>query len=315
MRKKVLVTGAAGFIATNLIAKLLETDEYFVVGIDNFSPYYNTKIKHENVRSNYNKFFKFIYKDITNEFEMSKLFRANEFDTVIHLAAQDGVGFSVSNSLLVNEVNINGFDTIARLSALNGVKHFIYASSSSVYGDNGKVKSPYAVTKTTNELQATAYSSLFKMRFTGLRFFTVYGERMRPDLGIAKFANAILDKKAIHIYGDGNQMRDFTYVGDVVDAIMRVMETDKEWKCEVFDIGRGYPISINKVVDVLKDILYEEGFDNIIYEKPKPYDVRLTVATSSKIRDLLGFVCKTGIDDGLEKYTSWLMEQKKSVIR
>jgi nucleoside-diphosphate-sugar epimerase len=156
---------------------------------------------------------------------------------------------------------------------------------------------------------------MFKMRFTGLRFFTVYGERMRPDLGISKFANAILDKQAIRIYGDGSQMRDFTYIGDVVDAIMTVMESDKKWKCEVFDVGRGYPITINKVIDVLKDILYEEGFDNIVYEKPKPYDVKLTVANSGKIRDFLGFVCKTGIDDGLEKYISWLMEQKKSVIR
>ena len=315
MRKKILVTGAAGFIATNLIAKLLETGEYFVVGIDNFNPYYDTRIKHENVKSNYHKLFKFIYKDITNQIEMEKLFNDNKFDIVIHLAAQAGVGFSVSNSLLVNEININGFDIVAKLSALNGVKHFIYASSSSVYGDDGKIKSPYAVTKATNELQATAYSSLFKMRFTGLRFFTVYGERMRPDLGISKFANAILNKQAIHIYGDGNQMRDFTYIGDVVDAIMTVMESDKKWKCEVFDIGRGYPITINKVIDVLKDILYEEGFDNIVYEKPKPYDVKLTVANSGKIRDFLGFVCKTGIDDGLEKYTRWLMEQKKSVIR
>lgn len=315
MRKKILVTGAAGFIATNLIEKLLETGEYFVVGIDNFNPYYDTRIKHENVKSNYHKLFKFIYKDITNQIEMEKLFNDNKFDIVIHLAAQAGVGFSVSNSLLVNEININGFDIVAKLSALNGVKHFIYASSSSVYGDDGKIKSPYAVTKVTNELQATAYSSLFKMRFTGLRLFTVYGERMRPDLGISKFANAILNKQSIHVYGDGNQMRDFTYIGDVADAIMTVMESDNKWKCEVFDIGRGYPITINKVIDVLKDILYEEGFDNIVYEKPKPYDVKLTVANSGKIRDFLGFVCKTGIDDGLEKYISWLMEQKKSVIR
>lgn len=310
--KNILVTGAAGFIGTNLIAELLKNEDYMIVGLDNLSPYYDRRIKNENVKSNYNKRFKFVYRDITDRLEMEKLFRKYQFDVVIHLAAQAGVGYSVSNPLFVNNVNINGFDIIARLSALSGVKHFIYASSSSVYGDEGKLKSPYAVTKATNELQASMYSNLYKMKFTGLRFFTVYGERMRPDLAIARFAKAILEKGRIYIYGNGTQMRDFTYVGDVVDAIKLVMETDKEWKCEVFDVGRGFPISVNKLIDTLKEVCFAESFDDIFYEKPKSYDVKLTLANSGKMRDLFGFTCKTDIKTGLTNYVNWLKEERAS---
>jgi len=310
--KNILVTGAAGFIGTNLIARLLENEDYLVVGLDNLSPYYDRKIKNENVKSNYNKRFKFVYRDITDRLEMEKLFRKYQFDIVIHLAAQAGVGYSISNPLFVNNVNINGFDIIARLSALSGVKHFIYASSSSVYGDEGKMKSPYAVTKATNELQASMYSSLYDMKFTGLRFFTVYGERMRPDLAIAKFVDAMLNGKRIYVYGDGTQMRDFSYVGDVVDGILAVMETDKEWKCEVFDIGRGLPISVNKIINILKSVTYNDNFDDIVYERAKPYDVKLTLASTAKIRNLLGFTCNTTISEGLKKYVNWLNKERAS---
>ena len=310
--KNILVTGAAGFIGTNLIAELLKNEDYMIVGLDNLSPYYDRRIKNENVKSNYNKRFKFVYRDITDRLEMEKLFRKYQFDVVIHLAAQDGAGYSISNPLFVNNVNINGFDIIARLSALSGVKHFIYASSSAVYGDDGDMKSPYAVTKATNELQASMYSNMYKMRFTGLRLFGVYGERMRPDLAIARFANAILDKGRIYVYGTGIQMRDFTYVGDVVEAIKLVMETDKEWKCEVFDVGRGFPISINKVIETLKEICYSDSFDDVVYEKQKSYSVKLTVANSGKMRDMLGFTCNTDIKTGLTRYVDWLNEERAS---
>jgi UDP-glucuronate 4-epimerase len=276
------------------------------------SLYYDRRIKNENVKSNYNKRFKFVYRDITDRLEMEKLFRKYQFDIVIHLAAQDGEGYSISNPLFVNNVNINGFDIIARLSALSGVKHFIYASSSVVYGDEGEMRSPYAVTKATNELQASMYSNMYKMRFTGLRLFGVYGERMRPDLAIARFATAILDKNRIHVYGTGIQMRDFTYVGDVVDAIKLVIETDKEWKCEVFDVGRGFPISINKVIDTLKEVCYTDSFDDVVYEKQKSYSVKLTLANPSKMRDMFGFTCKTDIKTGLTNYINWLNEERAS---
>ena len=206
--KNILVTGCAGFIGTNLIKKLLKNEDYFIVGVDNLNPYYDVRIKDDNLKLNNNKRFEFVFADITDEWMLnSRVFDKYKFDYVIHLAAQAGVGYSIEHPLDVVDVNVKGFDIMVRLSHQNGVKHFIYASSSTVLGDHNGIyeqKSPYGISKATNEAQGRMYAKLYgDMYITGLRLYTVYGERMRPDLAIAKFSKAIWTNEEIHIYGDG----------------------------------------------------------------------------------------------------------------
>ena len=300
--KNILITGAAGFIGTNLVAKLLENKDYYIVGVDNLNPYYNPLIKDENVKANKNPRFAFYPIDVTNKYMMTtRIFDKYKFDTVIHLAAQAGVGYSIDNSQEVLTNNIIGFDILAKESIRQGVKHFIYASSSSVYGDDGTQKSPYAVSKATNELQAAMYSNLYDMKFTGLRFFTVYGKGIRQDLAICKFIKAMKNNEPIHIYGDGTQSRDFTYVDDITEAITLILESDKVWKNEVFDIGYGRTTTVNELVSVLKEIV-NPSFDKIIYEDKKPYDVETTLANPNKLYEWFGFKPRYSIKEGLEKW-------------
>ncbi len=179
--KNILVTGCAGFIGTNLIKKLLKNEDYFIVGVDNLNPYYDVRIKDDNLKLNNNKRFEFVFADITDEWMLnSRVFDKYKFDYVIHLAAQAGVGYSIEHPLDVVDVNVKGFDIMVRLSHQNGVKHFIYASSSTVLGDHNGIyeqKSPYGISKATNEAQGRMYAKLYgDMYITGLRLYTVYGE-------------------------------------------------------------------------------------------------------------------------------------------
>ena len=315
--KKVLVTGCAGFIGTNLIAKLLETKDYYIVGIDNFSPFYDLNTKLENVKRNSNHFYKTIQVDVTNEYMLRRLiFEEEKFDIVIHLAAQAGVSYSIQHPLEVIDTNIKGFDILLRMAHEYGVKKFIYASSSSVLGDYDgiyKQKSPYAVTKATNELQGKMYSELFKdMNIVGLRFFTVYGERMRPDLAIAKFTKAILNDEEIHVYGDGSISRDFTYVGDVADNILKVIETDTtECSGRVFDVGvgKGKATTINELIEIIKNACGREDYDKVIYEEGKPYDAKTTLSSISPSFKFFGddgLRCHTDLEEGIKKYVEYI---------
>lgn len=272
---KILITGYKGFIGSNLIKKL---DNHKIVGVD-------LKDGHSILDSNF----------------INALFEFYQFDAVIHLAAIAGVGYSIPHSEEVLTNNIIGFDTIAKAAIKNGVKHFIYASSSSVYGDDGTQKSPYAVSKATNELQAAMYSNLSQMKFTGLRFFTVYGEGIREDLAISKFIKAMQSNLPIHIYGDGTQARDFTYVDDICEAIKLIVESDKVWKNEVFDIGYGSNTSVNELVEILKGII-NPSFDKVVYEDEKEYDVKETLADPNKLYEWFGFKPKYSIRDGLREW-------------
>ena len=276
----ILLTGHKGFIGTNLIKKL---ENHKIIGVD-------LKDGNNLLDSNF----------------VNNLFSKNHFDAVIHLAAIAGVGYSIEHSEEVLNNNIIGFDVLAKAAIKNGVKHFIYASSSSVYGDDGTQKSPYAVSKATNELQAAMYSNLSDMKFTGLRFFTVYGESIREDLAISKFIKAMKANEPIHVYGNGNQSRDFTYVDDICEAIKLILESDKEWKNEVFDIGYGSSTTVNELIDILKGII-NQTFDKVVYEDEKPYDVKQTLANPNKLNEWFGFRPKYNIKKGLE---TWLMELK-----
>ena len=271
----ILLSGDKGFIGSNLVKKLLN---HKIIGVD---------LKDG--------------KDILNPNILEEAF-SNNIDVVIHLAAIAGVGYSLSNSEEVLTNNIIGFDTLAKAAIKHGVKHFIYASSSSVYGDNGELKSPYAVSKATNELQAQVYSSLYpNIKFTGLRFFTVYGEGIRTDLAISKFIKAMKTNTPLYVYGDGTKSRDFTYVEDICEAIKTIVESDKEWKNEVFDIGYGESTSVNELIDILKSII-NPNFDKVIYEKDKDYDVTTTLANTNKLYEWFGFKPMYNIKKGLIKW-------------
>ena len=271
----ILVTGHRGFIGSNLVKRL---DNHNIVGVD-------LKDGMSVLDSNF----------------VNGLFNCYNFDAVIHLAAIPGVGYSIDHSEEVLKNNIIGFDTLAKAAIQHGVKHFIYASSSSVYGDDGTQKSPYAVSKATNELQAAMYSNLSDMKFTGLRFFTVYGEGIRQDLAISKFIKAMQNDLPIHVYGNGTQARDFTYIDDITEAIKLILESDKTWKNEVFDIGYGKNTTVNELIEILKDIINPD-FDKVIYEQEKPYDVKETLANTDKLYQWLGFKPQYDIKQGLDEW-------------
>lgn len=271
----ILITGHRGFIGSNLVKKL---SAYTIVGVD-------LKEGHSCLDSNY----------------INTLFEFYHFDAVIHLAAIAGVGYSVEHSEEVLTNNIIGFDVLAKAAIKHNVKHFIYASSSSVYGDDGTQKSPYAVSKATNELQAAMYSNLSNMKFTGIRFFTVYGEGIRDDLAISKFIKAIKNDKPLYVYGDGSQSRDFTYVDDITEAIKLILESNKDWKNEVFDIGYGESTTVNELIDILKELI-NPSFDNVIYQDKKPYDVITTLAYANKLYEWFGFKPKYDVKKGLREW-------------
>lgn len=271
----ILLTGHKGFIGSNLAKKL---EKHKIIGVD-------LKDGNNILDSNY----------------INALFEFYNIDVVIHLAAIAGVGYSIEHSEEVLHNNIIGFDVLAKAAIKHKVKHFIYASSSSVYGDDGTQKSPYAVSKATNELQAAMYSNLSPMKFTGLRFFTVYGEGIREDLAITKFIKAMKTNEPIYVYGDGEQKRDFTYVVDICEAIKLILESNKEWKNETFDIGYGSSTSVNELISTLKDIINPE-FDKVVYQDEKAYDVKETLANTDKLYEWFGYRPKYDIKKGLREW-------------
>lgn len=274
----ILITGHLGFIGSNLVNKL---KNHNIIGVD---------IKEGN--------------NILDKQYIENIFANNSIDAVIHLAAIPGVCYSIEHSEEVLSNNIIGFDILAKSAIKHKVKHFVYASSSSVYGDNGKVKSNYAVSKAANELQAQVYSNLSNTKFTGLRFFTVYGEGIRKDLAISKFIEAMKTDEPIHVYGDGTQRRDFTYVEDICEAIKLIVESDKEWKNEVFDIGYGKSTSVNDLIGILKEII-NPSFNNVTYEEEQGYDVKETLANPNKLYNWFGFKPRCDIKRGLNE---WLLK-------
>ena len=269
----ILITGHKGFIGSNLVKKL---SNHTIIGVD-------LKEGHSCLDFNY----------------INTLFEFYHFDAIIHLAAIAGVGYSISHSEEVLTNNIISFDILAKAAIKHNVKHFIYASSSSVYGDDGTQKSPYAVSKATNELQAAMYSNLSDMKFTGLRFFTVYGEGIRQDLAISKFIKSMKEDIPIYVYGDGSQSRDFTYVDDITEAIKLILESDNDWKNEVFDIGYGSGTTVNELIDILKSLI-NPSFDKVVYESEKPYDVKETLADTSRLEKWFSFKPRYNIRQGLE---------------
>jgi UDP-glucuronate 4-epimerase len=328
---KILVTGSAGFIGFSLARSLLE-DGYPVIGIDNHNNYYDTRIKDARIKilknfKNYNHF----KMDICDE-KLNDIVKKNKVKKIINLAAQAGVRYSIENPKAYTKSNIDGFLNILECCKNCKIEHLIFASTSSVYGANSKLPfsenhsschplSLYAVTKKTNELMAHAFSHLFKIQSTGLRFFTVYGPWGRPDMALFKFTKSILENKPIDVYNHGNHFRDFTYIDDVINGIRKVIEKpfkkNHNWNSNKPDLSfssapwKVYNIGNNKKVSLLQ---YIKALENSLNKKAKinflPMqlgDVAATKANISKIKSDYNFKPSISIEDGISKFVNWYL--------
>ena len=336
-KKVVLVTGAAGFIGANLVKRLLnEFDSVKVIGIDNITEYYDVRLKYERLQelSAYGDRFIFIKDNIAKKEIVESIFTNYHPQVVVNLAAQAGVRYSITNPDAYIESNLIGFYNILEACRHYGVEHLVYASSSSVYGSNKKVPystddkvdnpvSLYAATKKSNELMAHAYSKLYNIPSTGLRFFTVYGPCGRPDMAYFSFTNKLLKGETIQIYNYGNCKRDFTYIDDIVEGIVRIMQHAPEKRngedglpvppYKVYNIGNNSPENLLDFVTILQDELIRAGVlpNDYDFESHKelvpmqPGDVPVTYADTIPLEQDFGFKPSTSLREGLRKFAGW----------
>ena len=335
--KVVLVTGAAGFIGANLVKRLLdEFDSVKVIGIDSITEYYDVRLKYERLQelSAYGDRFVFIKDNIAKKEIVESIFTDHHPQVVVNLAAQAGVRYSITNPDAYIESNLIGFYNILEACRHHSVEHLVYASSSSVYGSNKKVPystddkvdnpvSLYAATKKSNELMAHAYSKLYNIPSTGLRFFTVYGPCGRPDMAYFSFTNKLLKGETIQVFNYGNCKRDFTYVDDIVEGVVRIMQHAPEKKngddglpippYKVYNIGNNSPENLLDFVTILQDELIRAGVlsNDYDFESHKelvpmqPGDVPVTYADTTPLEQDFGFKPSTSLREGLRKFAGW----------
>ncbi len=318
--KKYLVTGSAGFIGFHLSRHLLENGE-FVVGVDDFNDYYEVSLKEDRnaILAKYPN-FKLQRGDLSDLLFVKKVLSEDKFDKVCHLAAQAGVRYSLTNPHAYIKANLTAFTNLIDECKNSGIKDFIYASSSSVYGDNKKVPfsvednvdrpvSLYAATKKANELIAHTYHHLYGMNTTGLRFFTVYGPYGRPDMALFSFSKKIVAGEPIEIFNYGKMKRDFTYIDDIVDGIIKAM--DRAYPCEVFNLGNHRPVELAYFVDTLEKTLGKTAKKEL---KPmQPGDVLETYADIEHTREKLCWEPKVGIEEGIKRFVEWYREYYKKL--
>ena len=322
-KQLVLVTGCAGFIGFHVALSLINNKNFVVFGIDNLNPYYDTKLKKDRLKiltnSNDFRFFKI---DISHHKKLKSNFIKFKYDIVIHLAAQAGIRYSLKNTKDYLVSNIIGTYNIFECSKLINIKHLIFASSSSVYGDPNKSifdedmktdrpLSFYATTKKSNETLAHTYSSLYKLPITGLRFFTVYGPFGRPDMALYNFVEAIKNGKTINLYNNGNHLRDFTYIDDVVYSIIKLIKKIPKVKTpfKILNIGSNNPVNISSFVRIIEEKLKKSA--KIKFIERQKGDVKNTNANTRKLRKLINYAPKTRISNGIGKYISWHTEYYK----
>lgn len=314
--KTYLITGGAGFIGSTLGERLLKEGNNVIV-IDNFCDYYDVNLKEKNIKDleKYNN-FKLYSEDIRNKDAIDKIFNENKIDCVIHLAAMAGVRPSIENPILYQEVNGIGTQNILEAMRNNNIKYGVFASSSSVYGNMKQSPftedmavdyaiSPYAATKKANEVMAHVYHKLFDINIIMLRFFTVYGPKQRPDLAINKFTNLMLNNEEIPMYGDGSTARDYTYVDDIVDGIIKSSEYvfNNNNVYEILNLGNSSPVSLKEMINTIGEVL---NIEPKIKELPmQPGDVDLTYASIDKAKKLIKYEPKTTFRDGIEKFIKW----------
>jgi UDP-glucuronate 4-epimerase len=317
---KILVTGVAGFIGMHVAARLLDRGDE-VVGIDNLNDYYDPKLKQNRLKQlEPYATFEFRRIDLADRASMEELFAIGGFDSVIHLAAQAGVRYSIVNPNAYIDSNVVGFMTVLEGCRHHNVRHLIFGSSSSVYGGNTKVPfeetdrvdqpvSLYAATKKTNELMAYTYSHLYGLPSTGLRFFTVYGPWGRPDMAYFSFTKAILEGRTIDIYNNGNMSRDFTYIDDIVESILKILDCSPMLDCKKTDLHNIYNVGNNTQIPLLDFIKEIENITGIKAKKNmlpmQDGDVISTYASTHKLNKKIQFVPSTDLSKGLEKFISW----------
>jgi len=307
-----LVTGGAGFIGSHLVERLL-SDGHQVTIFDDFNHYYDPEIKESNI-SGFEHRIKIVRGDIRDAILVERTFTEGQFDAVVHLAARAGVRPSISDPKLYFTTNIDGTFNLLDACRYHNIKHFIFASSSSVYGVNKKVPfaetdvlertiSPYAASKLAGEQICSNYSHLFGIRCMCLRFFTVYGPRQRPDLAISKFTKRIMADESIDRYGDGSTARDYTYIEDIVDGIVGAINyTESDF--EIFNLGGSATTKLSEMIEMIEDALGKKAQINQMPDQPG--DVPRTFADVSKAESLLGYQPKTPIYEGIQKYVEWV---------
>lgn len=332
---KILVTGSAGFIGFNLSKKLLKLN-HSVIGIDNLNDYYEVTLKENRLKEIDDDKFSLHQIDLENREALNKVFETVKPDVVINLAAQAGVRYSLENPHAYIESNIVGFVNILEACRHNEVEQLIYASSSSVYGANTSLPfstsdnidhplSLYAATKKANELMAHTYSSLYGIPTTGLRFFTVYGPWGRPDMALFKFTKNIIEGKPIDVYNNGDMMRDFTYVDDIVEAISRLVEKkakpNPEWSgknpdpsssyapYKVYNIGNNSPVSLMEFIEAIEEKVGKKAIKN--YMPLQAGDVPATYADVEDLYRDIDFRPQTSIKDGVGKFVDWYIDYYK----
>ena len=329
----VLITGAAGFIGSFLVKKFLRSG-YQVIGIDNINSYYDESlklkrlenIKEYSIKNNFNWLF---YKiNIEDKNHISQIFLETKPQLVVNLAAQAGVRYSIINPSSYVKSNLLGFSNILELCQTHEVRHLVYASSSSVYGANNKypfsegdrIDTPlsfYAATKISNEMMANAYSNIYKLPITGLRFFTVYGPWGRPDMAPMIFANKILKKKPITIFNHGNMSRDFTFISDIIEGTylccLKVPSPNDEYKSgkasilhRIFNIGSGNPVKLLDFIELLEEALSIKA--SKVFENMQPGDVESTYASTQNLQDWISFRPLVTIKEGVNKFANWYLD-------
>lgn len=309
---KVLVTGGAGFIGSHLCDALIARGEE-VICLDNFNKYYNPLMKEKNISNVKNhKNFHLVKGDILDNELLEYLFDFNNIDAIIHLAARAGVRPSLENPKLYEAVNVRGTLNLLEKARENGVKNFVFASSSSVYGGASKVPffekdnvdkpiSPYAATKKSGELLCHTYHHLYGLNVACLRFFTVYGERGRPDMAPYKFMKRVMEGMFIEKYGKGDSSRDYTYVGDIVQGVIGALDNNKGY--EIYNLGNSYPISLNDFIKTIEDVTQYKA---VIKQKGmQAGDVHITYADITKAKQMIGYDPQTSLKEGMKRMYEW----------
>jgi UDP-glucuronate 4-epimerase len=328
---KILVTGSAGFIGFHLVKALLKRGDQ-VMGIDNLNDYYDPSLKQDRLQDlelfveahELQREYRFQVMDLADREKIAGLFADNQFDAVVNLAAQAGVRYSIDNPAAYVDSNLVGFANILEGCRNSQIKHLVYASSSSVYGMNTKQPfstddpvdypiSLYAATKKSNELMAHSYSHLFDIPMTGLRFFTVYGPWGRPDMAYFKFTKAILADQPIDVYNHGDMIRDFTYIDDIVEGVVRVIDRPPEPQVseittakapfKVYNIGNNQPIKLRRFITALETSCGKKAVENLL--PMQAGDVPLTYADIDPLMQDFGFKPNTEIEEGIEQFMQW----------
>lgn len=338
--KKILVTGAAGFIGFHLCKRLSEQGN-IVVGLDNINDYYDVNLKYarlnelgvnrsgaeqfnSKVSSSIYKNLTFVRMNLEDREQLPSLFQVESFDAVINLAAQAGVRYSLENPMAYVDSNLVGFVNILECCRHHNIDHLVYASSSSVYGENGKVPfsekdrvdypvSLYAATKKANELMAHTYSHLYQVPTTGLRFFTVYGPWGRPDMAPVLFASAITEDRPINVFNNGDMSRDFTYIDDIVNGIIIALGNPATTKnaqpyYQVFNIGNGSPVSLMEFIETLESNLGMVAEKNML--PMQPGDVPRTWADTKYLKEI-GYTSRTNLQEGIKSFVEWIRYYNK----